>query len=126
TAQVQADRVAAACELARRLHCVALLKGCGSVVANAEGQWFINGTGNPGMASAGMGDVLTGLVASLLAQGWPARSALLAAVHLHGAAGDVLAARGDGPVGMAAAELIDPARRLLNEWIAEAGKPQAI
>jgi ADP-dependent NAD(P)H-hydrate dehydratase / NAD(P)H-hydrate epimerase len=122
TAQVQADRVAAAGELARRLNCVAVLKGCGSVVAAPEGRWFINGTGNPGMASAGMGDVLTGLVAALLAQGWPPQSALLAAVHLHGAAGDLLAERGDGPVGLAAAELIDPARRLLNEWIAAAGK----
>jgi ADP-dependent NAD(P)H-hydrate dehydratase / NAD(P)H-hydrate epimerase len=125
TAQVQDDRVAAACELARRLNCVAVLKGCGSVVASARGGWFINGTGNPGMASAGMGDVLTGMAASLLAQGWPPQSALLAAVHLHGAAGDLLAGRGDGPVGLAATELIDPARLLFNHWIAATGGPSS-
>jgi hydroxyethylthiazole kinase-like uncharacterized protein yjeF len=126
TADIQADRVAAACEIARRLKCVAVLKGCGSVVAQPDGRWFINGTGNPGMASAGMGDVLTGLVASLLAQGWPPRTVLLAAVQLHGAAGDLLAERGEGPVGLAAGELIDPARRLFNRWVAGAENPGSI
>lgn len=117
-AAVQADRVAAACELARRLNCHAVVKGCGSVVAAPDGPWFINGSGNPGMASAGMGDVLTGIALALLAQGWSALAALLAAVHVHGAAADALAALGDGPNGLAAGELIVPARRLINGWIA--------
>jgi NAD(P)H-hydrate repair Nnr-like enzyme with NAD(P)H-hydrate dehydratase domain len=71
------------------------------------------------MASAGMGDVLTGMVVALLAQHWPAQDALLAAVHLHGAAADALVAQGDGPAGLAASELIAPARRLLNRWMAD-------
>lgn len=116
TVQVQDDRIDAARELAQRFRCHALLKGCGSVIAAADGRWFINTTGNPGMASAGMGDTLTGIAVSLLAQHWPAESALLAAVHLHGAAGDALANRGDGPIGLAAGELIEAARRLLNRW----------
>ncbi len=121
TAAVQADRVAAACELARRLNCHAVVKGCGSVVAAPDGPWFINRSGNPGMASAGMGDVLTGIALALLAQGWGALPALLAAVHVHGAAADALAARGEGPSGLAAGELIVPARRLLNAWIDSRG-----
>lgn len=67
TAKVQHDRIAAAREMARRFRASVVLKGCGSVLALPDGRWFINTTGNPGMASAGMGDVLTGLIAGLLA-----------------------------------------------------------
>jgi NAD(P)H-hydrate repair Nnr-like enzyme with NAD(P)H-hydrate dehydratase domain len=66
------------------------------------------------MASAGMGDVLTGMIAALLAQGVEAQAALLAAVFLHGAAADALVARGTGPVGLTASEVIDAAREMLN------------
>jgi len=117
-AAVQADRVAAALELARRHRAGVVFKGCGSVIAFADGRWFINTTGNPGMASAGMGDVLAGIVVGLLAQGWPADAALLAGVHLHGTAADELAAAGIGPIGLTAGETIDAARRLLNAWSA--------
>jgi ADP-dependent NAD(P)H-hydrate dehydratase / NAD(P)H-hydrate epimerase len=65
-----------------------------------------------------MGDTLTGMAVALLAQHWPAESALLAAVHLHGAAGDALANHGEGPIGLAAGELIEAARRSLNRWTA--------
>lgn len=119
-AAVQADRVAAARELARRYGAAVVLKGCGSVVALADGRWFINTSGNPGMASAGMGDVLSGMIVALLAQGWPAEQALAGAVHLHGAAADALVQAGIGPIGMSAGETIDAARRLLNAWCAEA------
>lgn len=119
TDEVQADRVGAALELAQRLKAHVALKGCGTVVAHPDGRWRINATGNPGLASAGSGDVLSGFVGSLLAQGWPAAAALSAAVHLHGAAADLLAAHGDGPVGIAAGELIPVARTLLNRWIAD-------
>lgn len=117
TADVQADRVAAASELARRLNAHVALKGCGTVVAAPDGRWFINTTGNPGLASAGSGDVLTGMLAALLAQHWPPLEALLAAVHLHGAAADACVASGQGPIGLVAGELSDPARRILNDWI---------
>ena len=105
TAEVEADRVAAALALAARFNADVVLKGCGSVVAGADGSWAINTSGNAGLATAGSGDVLTGIVTALLAQGWPARAALPAAVHLHGAAADRLAADGSGPIGMTAGEL---------------------
>jgi NAD(P)H-hydrate repair Nnr-like enzyme with NAD(P)H-hydrate dehydratase domain len=99
-----------------------VLKGGGSVIATPDGRWFINGTGHPGMASAGMGDVLTGLIASLLAQGWPAEPALIGAVHLHGAAADRLAREGIGPVGLTASELVEAARGVFNGWIVQAAR----
>ena len=111
---VQANRVAAACRLAARFRCWTALKGNGTVIAATDGRWWINTSGNPGMASAGMGDVLTGMIVSLLAQGVEARLALLAGVYLHGAAADGAAARGCGPIGLTAGELVDVARALLN------------
>jgi NAD(P)H-hydrate repair Nnr-like enzyme with NAD(P)H-hydrate dehydratase domain len=86
------------------------------VIATVDGRWWINSTGNPGMATAGMGDVLSGMIVALLAQGWPAEAALIAGVHLHGAAADRLVAAGVGPIGLSAGEVIDAARGLLNEW----------
>lgn len=116
-AEVQADRLAAARQLARNCSAHVALKGCGTVVATVDGRCWINSTGNPGMATAGMGDVLSGLIVALLAQGWPAENALLAAVHLHGAAADQLVASGIGPIGLTAGEVIDAARRLFNVWV---------
>jgi hydroxyethylthiazole kinase-like uncharacterized protein yjeF len=116
TADIQADRLAAALELSRRLHAHVALKGCGTLIAAPDGRWFINTTGNPGLASAGSGDVLTGMLAALLAQGWPAPEALLGAVHLHGAAADARTRSGCGPIGLTAGELIDPARQIINHW----------
>lgn len=117
-ASVQADRVAAAIELARRFRAQVALKGCGTVLAGPDGRWRINTTGNAGLASAGSGDVLAGIAGALLAQGWPADTALAAAVHLHGAAADAAAGSGAGPVGLAAGELIPFARTQLNRLIA--------
>jgi ADP-dependent NAD(P)H-hydrate dehydratase / NAD(P)H-hydrate epimerase len=116
--EIQADRVGSARELARRYGCHIALKGCGTVIATVDGRWWINTTGNPGMATAGMGDVLTGIIVSLLGQNWPAEQALLAGVHLHGAAADRLVANGCGPIGLTAGEVIEAARQLYNEWIA--------
>lgn len=120
TASVQANRLSAAIELARRHQALVVLKGCGSIIATADGRWFINGSGHSGMASAGMGDVLTGLTVGLLAQGWPTEAGLMAAVHLHGAAADRLAREGIGPVGLTASETIDAARGIFNGWLIEA------
>jgi hydroxyethylthiazole kinase-like uncharacterized protein yjeF len=118
TDAVQADRVAAALEIARRFKADVALKGCGTVVAHPDGSWRINTSGNPGLASGGSGDVLAGMAGALLAQGWPASAALCGAVHLHGAAADALAASDNGPIGIAAGELIPAARTLLNRLIA--------
>ena len=114
TTQVQADRIAAAIALAQKFKACVVLKGAGSVCASPDGRWWINPSGNAGMSSAGTGDVLSGLCGALLAQGVTAEQALNAAVYLHGAAGDLAAAQGAGPIGLTAQELIDPARELLN------------
>ena len=121
TENVQADRVAAALRLSEQFCAIVALKGCGTVLANPDAQWRINTTGNPGLASGGTGDVLAGMTGALLAQGWSAWSALCCAVHLHGAAADHCVAAGDGPIGLAASELIEPARQLLNGWINDYG-----
>jgi ADP-dependent NAD(P)H-hydrate dehydratase / NAD(P)H-hydrate epimerase len=114
THDVQQERVGAATNLAARFKAQVVLKGAGSVCASPDGTWHINTSGNPGMASAGMGDVLTGIIAALLAQGANAKTALLAGVYLHGAAADQLVADGTGPVGLTASEVIDAARGMLN------------
>ena len=114
TADVQHDRIKAAREIARRLNAHTVLKGAGSICAAPDGRWSINTSGNPGMAAAGMGDVLTGIISALLAQRVPAAEALAGAVYLHGAAADALVARGIGPVGLTATEVAFEARALLN------------
>jgi ADP-dependent NAD(P)H-hydrate dehydratase / NAD(P)H-hydrate epimerase len=118
TAAVQADRVKAARMLSENLSAHVVLKGNGSILVARDGHWFVNRTGNPGMASAGMGDVLAGLLGALLAQGYSGETALVLGTHLHGAAADALASGGIGPVGMTAGEVIDAARRLWNHWLA--------
>jgi ADP-dependent NAD(P)H-hydrate dehydratase / NAD(P)H-hydrate epimerase len=116
-AEVQADRLAAAQGLSRSLNAHVVLKGNGSVVVARDGHWFINTSGNPGMASAGMGDVLAGILGALLAQRYTGETAIVLGVHLHGAAADALVRSGTGPVGLTAGELIEPARRLWNQWL---------
>ena len=123
TKEIQANRIAAALELSTRFNASVVLKGNGSICALPGGNWYVNTTGNPGMASAGMGDVLTGILAALLAQGAEAGLALLAGVWLHGAAADQLEQEGIGPVGMTASEVIDAARRILNATMRPAPGP---
>lgn len=118
-AQIQADRLGAALELSSTYNAHVALKGCGTIIATPDGDWFINTSGNPGLATAGSGDVLTGLVVALLAQRWPPLEALLAAVHLHGGAADALVAQGCGPIGLTAGELIDRARACFNQSISQ-------
>jgi hydroxyethylthiazole kinase-like uncharacterized protein yjeF len=115
TKEIQADRVATVTQLARQLRCSVVLKGAGSLCATRDGRLFVNTTGNPGMSSAGMGDVLTGMIAAFIAQGLTADNAMLLAVHLHGAAGDALAQQ-QATIGMTATEVTEWARWLLNRW----------
>ena len=91
--EVQRDRTAAACEAARRYHAVAVLKGHRTVVADERGVQYINESGNAGMATAGSGDVLAGMIGGLLAQGLSAVDAAICGVYLHGTVGDRVAAR---------------------------------
>ena len=116
TAEVQADRIRAATALAQAFHCAVALKGADTVCITHDGRPFLNRTGNPGMSAPGMGDVLTGIIAAFIAQGLSLDEALLLGVHLHGAAGDAIAAQGVA-VGMTAGELTDWARWLLNQWM---------
>jgi NAD(P)H-hydrate epimerase len=94
TNAVQRDRLAAVNTLARRTGAVVVLKGHRTLVGAPDGRLFVNATGNPGMATGGSGDILTGVVAGLLAQ-FPREDRLnvaAAAVYLHGLAGDLAAA----------------------------------
>lgn len=113
-ATVQANRIESAQTLANQFNAWIVLKGQHSVVSSPAGQCQTNPTGNVGLASAGTGDVLTGLVAGLLAQGFAADIAVPAAVWLHGAAADQLLDKLGGPIGMTASELIDAIRHLRN------------
>jgi hydroxyethylthiazole kinase-like uncharacterized protein yjeF len=100
TRAVQADRIGSALALSAMFDAAVVLKGSGSVSAFPGGAWFIHRTGNPGMASAGMGDVLTGIIAALLAQGLPPSDALTGGVTAHGAAGDAVSAAHGAPAGL--------------------------
>lgn len=115
TSDIQANRIEAALTMAGRLNAAVVLKGAGSVLAYPGGEWAINGSGNPGLASAGTGDVLSGMLGALLAQGLGLGAALPLAVCIHGAAADALVAQGVGPLGLTASELAPSARRLLND-----------
>jgi NAD(P)H-hydrate epimerase len=103
---VQKDRMACARNLAAACGVHVVLKGAATVIAHPDGRAYVNPTGNPGMASGGMGDVLTGAVAGLIAQGVEPGRAARAAVYLHGAAGDSLA-RSRGSRGFLAGEVMD-------------------
>lgn len=110
---VQANRLDIARTLAKQFNAVVVLKGAGSVIDDGQQTW-INPTGNAALATAGTGDVLTGLIGALLAQGMPTSAAVLAAVWLHGYAADRLVAHGVGPAGLTASELLPTIREVLN------------
>lgn len=122
THDIQQERVQSAILIAQRFNSLVVLKGAGSICATPSGEWFVNPTGNPGMSSAGMGDVLSGMIAALIAQRLKPLDALLLAVYLHGAAADDLVEQGIGPIGLTASEVTEAARKLLNRWIYHPGK----
>ncbi|HJR13556.1 MAG TPA: NAD(P)H-hydrate dehydratase [Rhodanobacteraceae bacterium] len=112
TADVQADRFAAARRLAQKYSAVVVLKGAGSLIADANGRTAVCPWGNPGMASGGMGDVLTGVIAGLLAQGLDTWDAACLGVGLHARAGDLAARAGER--GLLASDLFPYLRALVN------------
>lgn len=105
-AEVQSQRLEVARKFAAQHGCYVVLKGARTVIAAPNGKAWINPTGNPGMASGGMGDVLTGIVGGLLAQGYPPEEACCLGVFLHGYVGD-LAAQEKGEAGILARDLIE-------------------
>ena len=110
--EVQADRFSAVRQIAEKFGGVVILKGNGSLICS-EGKTYLCDKGNPGMASGGMGDVLTGIIAALLAQGFSLDDAAKVGVYLHAASGDA-AAKGAGERGLLASDLMPAIRRLVN------------
>ncbi|HET6781104.1 MAG TPA: NAD(P)H-hydrate dehydratase [bacterium] len=104
--KVQEDRLSAARTAAKRFKCTVLLKGARTVVATAAGDAYIVPTGNPGMATGGMGDVLTGAIASLIGQGLDPTAAAYCGAYLHGLAADLIASE-RGMAGILASEVAD-------------------
>ena len=110
TAEIQKDRFSAVGRIQETYGGVVVLKGCGTLVADAEGRVGVCAGGNPGMATAGMGDVLTGIIASLIGQGRAVGPAALAGTCLHAAAGDLACEQ--GMHGMVASDLLPHLRAL--------------
>ncbi len=113
-ADVQKNRKKSALKLAKTLHVTCVLKGAGSICAHHDGSWFINTTGNPGLASGGTGDVLSGIIGSFIAQGLNTIEAAKLGVFVHGAAADALVERNIGPVGLTASEVAEEVRHIIN------------
>jgi hydroxyethylthiazole kinase-like uncharacterized protein yjeF len=105
-AEVQRDRINVSRNFSREHELIVVLKGHRTLVAQPSGEVWVNSTGNPGMATGGTGDILTGMVAGLMAQN-PRRilEAVIAAVHLHGLAGDV-ACESTGEQSLVATDLV--------------------
>ncbi len=112
TAAVQHDRYAAVEHLSRRFGAVTVLKGSGSLIAAPGETTAVCTAGNPGMAAPGMGDVLTGVIAALVAQGLPLADAARMGVYVHASAGDLAARQGER--GLMARDLMEPLHRLVN------------
>jgi NAD(P)H-hydrate epimerase len=105
TQEVQSNRLAIAEQAAREMGCVVLLKGAPTIIASPAGERWLNPTGTPGMATGGTGDVLTGLIVGLLAQGLGPLDAAISGAFLHGCAGK-RAARRLGEAGMLAGDVL--------------------
>jgi len=112
---VQQNRTESALRLANTLRVTCVLKGAGTVCAHYAGDWFVNTSGNAGLASGGTGDVLSGIIGSLMAQGLTGLQAAKLGVYVHGAAADVLVENGKGPVGLTASELMLEVRTIINQ-----------
>ncbi|MFP4572994.1 MAG: NAD(P)H-hydrate dehydratase [Desulfobacterales bacterium] len=104
-AKIQEDRIAAARGFAEKHGVCLVLKGARTITASPDGHVYVNPTGNPGMASGGMGDVLTGMISGFIAQGKDPETACRMAVYLHGAAADLLAEK-RGPFGYLATDIM--------------------
>jgi hydroxyethylthiazole kinase-like uncharacterized protein yjeF len=111
----QNNRADAALNLAKKFNVICVLKGAGTICAYPDGVCFVNATGNPALASGGTGDVLTGLIASFIAQGVRLDDAAKLGVFVHGLAADNLVAGGIGPRGVVASEVLQDVRNVINQ-----------
>lgn len=114
TEAIQSNRLSAALHTAKRFGSVLVLKGAGTVISSPDGQAWINSTGSPAMASGGTGDVLTGSIVGLLAQGLSPLDAAICSVYIHGRAGEI-AAEEIGESGVAATDLLPLLPRVIKE-----------
>jgi hydroxyethylthiazole kinase-like uncharacterized protein yjeF len=112
---VNKNRTDCALKLAQTFKATCVLKGAGTICAHYDGVWFKNTTGNAGLASGGTGDVLSGIIGSLMAQGLSGLDAAKLGVYVHGAAADSLVAQGIGAVGLTASEVAQEARHIINQ-----------
>ncbi len=112
---VQSDRVRLAQEFAKAVGATVVLKGAQTVIASPKGKAFVNPTGNPGMATAGSGDVLGGIVAGLVAQGGASQSMACVGTFVHGLAGD-FAAEQHGQRGMVASDIVNCLSKVWLRW----------
>ncbi len=113
---VQSDRMGSALKLVEMTGATVVLKGAGTIIAAPSGRVYINTTGNPGLATAGTGDVLAGMLGGFLAQGYSPEDACQAAVYIHGLAGDEVK-KTQGELGMMAMDLVPLIPRLLNSLV---------
>jgi len=116
TREIQSDRVTFARYFARSHNVILILKGAKTIIAHPNGQIAINPTGNPGMASGGMGDVLTGIIAGIIAQGIMPGDAVETAAYIHGLAADILE-RKMGKIGFMASDVIQSLPLALEECV---------
>ena len=107
------ERLQKAIEMARHYNVIIVLKGHFTAIVRPTGKVYFNSTGNPGMATGGAGDVLTGVIAACLAQGYRPEHAATMGVYIHGLAGD-LAAQEYGEVGMTASDISDYVGRAIS------------
>ena len=116
TSDIQEDRVGIASQFAKNHDTILVLKGAQTVVSLPDGRSFICPTGNPGMASGGMGDVLTGMIAGFFAQGFSPEKASLAGVFIHGMCADILA-KEMGAFGFLATDMIQMIPKTIHHYI---------
>ncbi len=117
--EIQRDRIGSAVALARRIGAIVVLKGARTVIASKEGSSWVNLTGNPGMATGGSGDILTGIISGLLAQNLSPLKAAKTGVYIHGHAAD-LAAKKKGEMSLIASDILETipeaTRRIKSEY----------
>ncbi len=123
TEEIQKDRIKAALDAAKRFSSVVVLKGANTVIADPQANVFINPTGNSSMAKAGAGDVLSGIIGGLLAQGLKPFDAAVAGAYIHGRAGE-LASQIEGMFGVLASDIVDAVPEAVNTILA--GEPSSL
>ena len=89
--EIQANRIKISSNVSRKIKCISVLKGFRTIISSNSGQIYINGSGNEGMATGGMGDALTGIIASFIGQGYSELESTILGVYVHGKAGDSIA-----------------------------------